>query len=115
MVETITVATAASTPSPLPEVRFAGAEAFHALRCAETFLAVAGFSIAPGSAGDPTPIMFGDYIVAKWKNLTTRERVGVHGLIEGNRRDGPLTIRLTERCPVEGVESLTKTAAELAD
>jgi hypothetical protein len=86
---------------------------FGALGAAERLLARAGFSIASGSAGGPTAIMFGNYFVAKWKNLTAAERAAVHGIMVGDRRDGPLHIRLTTNCPPEGLAAFLLEASEL--
>jgi hypothetical protein len=85
-----------------PLVSFTGTDRFEAYNKAAAFCRRAGFSIASTCKGDPTAIMFGDWLVAKWRNLSQFERAGVHGAIQGNRQTGPVTAILTGRCPLEG-------------
>lgn len=86
---------------------------FAALRSAEKLLASAGFSMAPGCARQPTGLMFGDYAIAKWRNLSTQQRAGLHGVMTGDRREGPLKITLTDRCPAEGRRAFCDACGDL--
>jgi hypothetical protein len=51
-----------------------------------------------GSMCGPLPIalMKGDFISAKWKNLTTQERQKVDGIMTGDFRNGEVTIIIYE-------------------
>lgn len=94
-------------------VRLHGTRPFEALESATRLLKSAGFSAGSGCAGQPTAIMFGDYMVAKWKNLTWAEREAVHGVMTGDRRNGPLAIELRPCCPPEGREAFIVAASDL--
>ncbi|WP_426113482.1 hypothetical protein [Pseudomonas sp. DSP3-2-2] len=43
---------------------------------------------------DPVPVLKGDFIIAKWKNLTRKEIAQLDGKIDGNFREGPVTVTL---------------------
>ncbi len=77
-----------------------------ALREAEAFLKGAGFSIGSGQRGAPTAVMFGDYLVSKWKNLNHDERRETHATLTGDNREGPLTLRLLPAAPDEAVKAI---------
>lgn len=80
---------------------FIGAGDFVALRAAEQDLLDRGFSVAPGCAGEPAGIMFGDCRVAKWRNLTDAQQAACHGILTGDRRNGPVTVTIFSTAPVE--------------
>ena len=42
----------------------------------------------------PVPVRGGDFIIAKWKNLTRKEIAQLDGKIDGNYREGPVTVTL---------------------
>jgi len=67
---------------------------FKALCAAENWLTENGYSYGPGSAMDPVPVLKGDFIIAKWKNLTEKEVAQLDGKIDGNYRSGPVTVTL---------------------
>ena len=58
-----------------------------------------GYSYAPLCRDMPIGIMKGDYVIAKWKNLTEKEREEVHGTITTNTDwdDGPVFITMNMR------------------
>ena len=94
-----------SAPARAGVVEFPYAErAFQALDDAITTMKAAGFSMGSGCMPYPTCCMFGDYMIAKWCNLTPEQRSASHAVMEGDRRNGPLRIRLTNNCPAEGRE-----------
>ncbi|SNT16196.1 hypothetical protein SAMN06295912_15031 [Sphingomonas laterariae] len=86
---------------------------FVALRSAERLLASAGFSLASGCRAQPTGLMFGDWEIAKWRNLSPQERDALHGVMTGDRRNGPLKITLTDCCPAEGMRAFCDAAGDL--
>lgn len=61
---------------------------------AETWCRGHGFSIGSSCAGSPRCLMLGDYEIAKWRNLTPKEKLQSHGLIEGDLRNGPITVTI---------------------
>ena len=69
---------------------------FQALYAAEKWLDENGYSYSygPGSAMRPTSVLKGDFIIAKWKNLTRKEIAQLDGKIDGKFREGPVTVTL---------------------
>lgn len=67
---------------------------FEALYAAEQWCRENGISYGSGCAGCPTGLMRGDYVVAKWRNLTAKERAELDGVMTGDRRNGPLMIEM---------------------
>ncbi|WP_426113486.1 hypothetical protein [Pseudomonas sp. DSP3-2-2] len=67
---------------------------FQALYAAQKWLDENGYSYGPGSAMHPVPVLKGDFIIAKWKNLTRKEIAQLDGKIDGNFREGPVTVTL---------------------
>ena len=56
---------------------------FSAYEAAKLSARAQGYSGGSMSYPHPTALIKGDAIVAKWKNLTAKERAGVDGIIEG--------------------------------
>lgn len=77
-------------------------EAYHA---AQAWLKAGGFSWGQGQRGAPCGILFGDIIIAKWKNLTLAERRGCHGELTGDHRNGPVTVTIFADAPPEAVRA----------
>ncbi|MEB0008660.1 hypothetical protein QN412_02910 [Pseudomonas sp. RTB3] len=67
---------------------------FEALYAAQKWLTQNGYSFGPGCAMKPIPILKGDFVIAKWKNLTKGEIAGLDGKLDGNMREGPVTVIL---------------------
>lgn len=72
---------------------------FAACLIAERFLTKAGFSVGRMQRGDPRGIMLGEYDIQKWRNLSARDRKGLHGVLVGNMREGPITIQIYPHAP----------------
>ena len=77
---------------------FEGApDSFEAVRKAEEFCRVLGFSWGSMCRDMPIALMKGDYQIAKWRNLSDRERKACHGIMTSpNFRDGPVTVEIFE-------------------
>lgn len=73
-------------------ITFQSDETFSAYRQAQQYLTDNGYSYGPSCVMYPTAILKGDYNIAKWKNLTAKERKQVDGIITGDMRHGPVTI-----------------------
>ena len=89
---------------------FTGADDFEAYQNACNYLTQLGFSVGRMQAHSPIGIMYGDqWDIQKWRNLSTKERLDMHGTLEGNMRRGPVELRfydLTE-IPPEALERIS--------
>jgi hypothetical protein len=72
---------------------------FSASRAAERFLKRAGFSVGREQRGAPRGILFGDYNIQKWRNLTEANRDALHGIMTGDMRSGPVSIIIFSIAP----------------
>lgn len=69
---------------------------FAALYAAQSFCSERGYSYGSLCGNDPVALIRGKgVLVAKWKNLTGKERAFVDGLITSpDFREGPVTVKL---------------------
>jgi hypothetical protein len=72
---------------------------FQALYAAKAWLAANGYSCGTTCRDMPCGILKGDFVIAKWKNLTKKESEQLDGRLEGDMREGPITITLKEAPP----------------
>lgn len=81
---------------------------FSALNAAEDFLKTRGFSFGPGCAASrKAGVLYGPgWQIAKWRNLTPLEQRQCHGLIEGERRSGPVTLRIFFHAPAFAIAAV---------
>lgn len=80
---------------------------FGAQRAADKWLRDRNFSFGPSQADGPQAIWFGDHSVSKWRNLSTKERLAAHGIMEG-RRAGAVHITLRAHAPAEAVAAFSE-------
>ena len=66
---------------------------FAAYNAATKWCADNGYSVGAMQAGSPTGVIKGDHLVSKWRYLS---RADVDGTIEGNFREGPVTLKIAE-------------------
>lgn len=78
---------------------------------AQSALEQCGFSIGRLQRGDPRGLLYGDFDIAKWRNLSKKDRDGLHGIYQRENRGGPVVITLSAHCPTEPVLELSKEAA----
>lgn len=71
---------------------------FSALAEAEKWLRDHGFSVGSMQRGDPRGILFGDWDIAKWRNLSDQDKKELDGTMVG-RRDTKAVVTLNK--PVE--------------
>lgn len=76
------------------EIKFTQTETFEAYREACAWLDKNGYSYGSMCNPLPTGILKGDFIIAKYRNLTKNEISELDGTITGNYRNGPVTIKL---------------------
>lgn len=67
---------------------------FLAWYAASDWLKESGYSFGSMCGSLPIGVMRGDYAIAKWKNLTPKERNLCDGTVTGDFREGPVTVRL---------------------
>lgn len=69
---------------------------FQALYAAQNWLRENGYSYGSTCRGEPIGLLKGDYVVAKWRNLTRQEINELDGVVTGCPRNGPITVHLQE-------------------
>jgi len=69
---------------------------FQALYAAQHWLEENGYSYGSSCVMHPTPVLKGEFAIAKWKNLTRAEVAALDGSIDGDLRNGPITVRLKQ-------------------
>lgn len=74
---------------------FTGASPFEAINAAQAWCQANGLSVGQSCATGPSGLLFGQWDwIAKWRNLTSKERRELHGRIEGDQRHGPVRVVL---------------------
>ena len=68
---------------------------FGAMRAAEQFLEARGFAFGVNERGAPRGVMLGAHRIARWRDLTEREREELDGKMTGDMRRGPVTVALS--------------------
>lgn len=53
-----------------------------------------GYSYGPMQAGSPTGIAKGEVSIAKWRNIPSEDYHLLSGTIEGDFRDGTVTVKI---------------------
>lgn len=81
-------------------ISFSGSD-FDGLHDAEAFAAEVGFSIGSMQRDQPMGLLFGDFKIAKWSNLSATERQALHGKITGDKREGPVSVTIFDTAPKE--------------
>lgn len=75
-----------------------GDDTFTAMRAAEKWCADHGVSVGRlCGPGYPVGLLYGDFDIAKWHNLSPKERAALDGRMTGSMRTGPVTIDLKGR------------------
>jgi hypothetical protein len=67
---------------------------FAAQAAAKQWLHERGYSVGIMEADAPRGIMRGDVLIAKWCNLSPRERATLDGQMTGDMRNGPVTVEI---------------------
>ena len=95
-------ATATAKLSPLTRT-FDDPGTFEAFNAATRFLEARGFSVGSVQAGSPTGVVFGRRLVAKWKNIPLNQHALLHGAIQGDTRNGPVTVTIKPTAPADAI------------
>ena len=78
-------------------IKFEQKGTFAALYAAEAWCSKHGISVGQSCATGPTGLLLGHYDwIAKWRNLTAKERGQLHGTMSGDFREGPVVIELKD-------------------
>lgn len=80
-------------------VTFTGGDTFEALHAAQAWCKEREISYSAGSArcGGVVGLLHGDFSIAKYHNLTAKERTQLDGTMTGDGREGPVTISIKPR------------------
>ncbi len=73
---------------------FEGTDTFEALRKAQAWCVENGISYGSSCRNLPIGLMFGDYDIAKWRNLSPKDIRELHGVMKGPLRTGPITVEI---------------------
>lgn len=90
----------------MTEIEFAQVGDFSAVNAAKNWLREHGFSYGSMCMDMPIGILKGDWCIAKWRNLTAKERNQLDGkLISTDFRAGPVILQLKEPATTEELVS----------
>lgn len=78
-------------------VTFSGGDTFEAMYAAEAWCRERDISYGSWQRGFPAGLLYGDFTIAKWRNLTPKEQSECHGTMRGDGRNGPITISIKPR------------------
>lgn len=78
------------------EIIFNDKGTFQAKYAAENWCRDNNISYGSSCADSPIGLLRGNYTISKWRDLTAKQRKELDGTMEGNFRDGPVTIRLID-------------------
>ena len=99
--ETITssaVTVVAHTPGPWLR---AGRTVYALMHATEQWCRDHGVSCGPTDRSRVRGLLVGEFLIAKWHNLTAKERRECHGTITGDGREGPLFLRISRSALAE--------------
>ncbi len=78
-------------------IEFTQSGTFAAMYAAEAWCRENGISFGQSCVTGPTGLLFGRFDwIAKWRNLTAKERAQLHGTMSGDFREGPVVITLKD-------------------
>ncbi|MDR6642800.1 hypothetical protein J2X57_002012 [Luteibacter sp. 1214] len=76
------------------KIAFASETDFEACKGAETWCRQRGISVGQMQGPSPRGLLFGDYLISKWRGMNAVERKQLHGTMQGDMRHGPITITI---------------------
>lgn len=79
---------------PIKIIKFEQKGTFKALYAAEKWINENNYSMGSTCVCSPCAVFKGKCYVAKWRNLSQKERNSVDGLLDGDFRKGPLLLKL---------------------
>jgi hypothetical protein len=76
------------------QITFEGKEAFEAEHKAVDWCRAHGISVGQMQGPEPRGLLFGDYLISKWRGMNRAEIKALHGTIDGPGRMGPVTVTI---------------------
>lgn len=76
------------------EISFEREGPFESWYACQRWLTERGYSFGSTCVMSPVGVLKGDYTIAKWRNLTPKERAELDGSVSGDFRNGPVTLTL---------------------
>lgn len=70
---------------------------FAACHAAEQWCADHGISVGRMQGPEPRGLLWGDFDIQKWRNLSAADRAELNGTMTGNMREGPVVVAISER------------------
>ena len=90
----------------MTEIEFNQTGDFSAVNAARNWLRDRGYSIGSMCMDMPIGILKGDWSIAKWRNLTMKERKQLDGqMVSSDFRDGPVIIQLKDAATDQEIKS----------
>jgi hypothetical protein len=87
------------TDSGLSTITFDDEGDWNAVQRAERWCAACGISVGTMQGKDPRGLRYGEYRIAKWRNLSSDDVAALDGIMKGDMRNGPVTIVIRDRAP----------------
>lgn len=84
---------------------------WEAVNAVEKWLSDRGFSFGTMQGDAPRGIRFGEFRIAKWRNLSVDDIKAFDGLIGNTSRYGPVRVTIFASCPAEGLARVKADAA----
>lgn len=76
------------------KIVFEGVYTFDAARAAENWCSARGISVGQMQGLSPRGLLFGDYLISKWRGMNKAEISALHGVMDGDMRNGPVTVTI---------------------
>ena len=90
----------------MTEMTFDQTADFAAVNAARNWLQEQGYSYGSMCMDMPIGILKGSWVIAKWRNLTAKERKQLDGqLVSRDFRNGPVVVRLKDPATDEEIKS----------
>lgn len=100
----------------MTEIEFNQTGDFSAVSAARKWLQDHGYSYGSMCMDMPIGILKGSWCIAKWRNLTMKERKQLDGqMVSSDFRDGPVIIQLKDAATDEEIKAGKRIKQELAN
>lgn len=76
------------------KIMFEGTNTFDAANSAENLCGARGISVGQMQGPFPHGLLFSDYLISKWRGMNASERKALHGTMDGDMRNGPVTVTI---------------------
>jgi hypothetical protein len=76
------------------KIVFEGKDTFEAEHKAVDWCRARGISVGQMQGDAPRGLLFGDFLISKWRGMNRAEIKALHGTIDGPGRMGPVTVTI---------------------